>query len=744
MGCKLARAAVALVVFACPTLASATVDYDVIWTHGEYKNAELFSSESVQPSSSATHFFSVNQTPIPFRVDLASYVQFPNGDEYLTIHNPFSSVLLQPGDNEVTFGVSIDHGDNTHVHSIERATLTSPVITPRKLFNVERHGNAYTGATRLAMTLGEINPPLAKDIARLEAALASDRKLLVANAADVADLARKLTFLDKLEAELSDLATRHLDDIRVVDLDAILVRYEHVIGANARVSLNAVVSNLKKSVVALATELERLYDAFGKLAEDAANVVVAKARAAGWNPDDANNYTIASNLASVADIPLPDISKMSGAFDPGKDPYAAYADNVIGRLNSTLVKGDVSFRGEFASIVRGWRRNRAALEKALRERANVSQKETAAFLRAENRVTTLIARHMDSGDWFIRTPVSPALRALVDGIVAEKLDELARTLKDHLNEWPQDKPSASQTILDETIRGLASGMQADDFDDIAQFDTRPMMRAALADASTAAKQLVGAVVGALPLGPLMWACQAITGWDLCNNVAAKKLSTSERVQSGLSAAISSATFWRFAVGSDEVSTGLAAISTKMERLSLADRLVLRAKVGTGTMVWFDKTGDEAFIAFANAALGKPNPIMKSASITTANALNARMIAASKEIGWVTGTNALTGTSVGGEFVRVFRKVDRKPASGQWMTMASEVRGLTREQIQAKLGLPSVPDRIVDVTFPAGESINVGIAGPNGFGTGGGLQIFWAREGIDWKTSAAWFTNERAL
>jgi YD repeat-containing protein len=59
--------------------------------------------------------------------------------------------------------------------------------------------------------------------------------------------------------------------------------------------------------------------------------------------------------------------------------------------------------------------------------------------------------------------------------------------------------------------------------------------------------------------------------------------------------------------------------------------------------------------------------------------------------------------------------------GQWCAEESEVQGLTAAQIQAKLALPALPTRVVDVQA-AGQAARTGIAGPNFGQPGGGPQV----------------------
>jgi hypothetical protein len=77
-----------------------------------------------------------------------------------------------------------------------------------------------------------------------------------------------------------------------------------------------------------------------------------------------------------------------------------------------------------------------------------------------------------------------------------------------------------------------------------------------------------------------------------------------------------------------------------------------------------------------------------------------------------------------KFVRVFNLKNGNSAQGQWMMKESEIQGLTPEQIQSRFALPgqNLPNQMVEVEVPAGTLMQVGYAGTNSFGTGGGVQF----------------------
>jgi RHS repeat-associated protein len=82
------------------------------------------------------------------------------------------------------------------------------------------------------------------------------------------------------------------------------------------------------------------------------------------------------------------------------------------------------------------------------------------------------------------------------------------------------------------------------------------------------------------------------------------------------------------------------------------------------------------------------------------------------------------TTVKQKFVRVFNPKNGNSAQGKWMMKESEIQGLSPEQIQERFALPgqNAPSEIVEVEVPAGTLMQVGYAGTNAWGTGGGVQF----------------------
>lgn len=77
--------------------------------------------------------------------------------------------------------------------------------------------------------------------------------------------------------------------------------------------------------------------------------------------------------------------------------------------------------------------------------------------------------------------------------------------------------------------------------------------------------------------------------------------------------------------------------------------------------------------------------------------------------------------------------------GGWVMKASDLEGLSPEEIQDKFALPQCPKMMCDVTIPKGTEMRTGLCNPlEGWGKGGGTQfdLMGQRVGT--------FENERAL
>ncbi|KYF66891.1 hypothetical protein BE11_48380 [Sorangium cellulosum] len=501
-----------------PSFARAATPYTILWSsHHEASSCGIPELETEGDS-----IFEVNQTPLPTYGIPGAVEIHGDGSESNTLEAEFDSVLLRTGRNDFHFGVHTVRGGDwcTRAHDVVHL-VSEPLGLNKPLFNIRRDGAGFEGSTDVDLSLAEINPDLARDIAELEVRVARLITELLRDAARVADLREKMDLLRQLDTELHDLVQRPLYEISRTDLDAILDRYEDVVDAETRAAMQQLVDDLKKSVSDLEDELARLLDEFGAQADEVADLATQEARAEGWDPDDPGAYALGES--AVPWVEVPDIAEVDGAFEEGRDPYEAYADTVIAALEAAVSGGAVVARADFVANVRAWRENSAALEIALRDRMGVSLAETNAFLKAQNRITAVVRRYMDASDWFVDSPVPADLRAQVDTVLKPRFDALADQMKDSLNQWTGDGLDLEQTQLYQTISAFAGAMST-----LGEgFEAYGEVMQTLVHATTR----IG--VGFVPVvGPALDLCEAVTGKAFCLP-AGQALSDEERIFSGV-------------------------------------------------------------------------------------------------------------------------------------------------------------------------------------------------------------------
>jgi RHS repeat-associated protein len=133
------------------------------------------------------------------------------------------------------------------------------------------------------------------------------------------------------------------------------------------------------------------------------------------------------------------------------------------------------------------------------------------------------------------------------------------------------------------------------------------------------------------------------------------------------------------------------------------------------------------MATDNVRIGGAPKVNSTLRFISAAEANAGM----KEPAYAKGTTVTQfRTTMKMKFVRVFNPKNGNSALGKWMMKESEIQGLSPEQIQQRFALPgeNAPSEIVEIEVPQGTLMQVGYAGTNSFGTGGGVQ-FEAMEAI---------------
>ncbi|WP_437876185.1 hypothetical protein [Sorangium sp. So ce513] len=511
-------ALVTMLAWLSPSFARAGTPYTILWSsHHDPSSCGIPELER-----EGTAIFRVNQTSLPTYGVPGALQSHGDGSQSNTREAEFDSVLLRMGRNDFHFGVHTVRGGDwcTHAHDVVHL-VSEPLGLNKPLFNIRRDGTGFEGSTDVDLSLAEINPKLARDIAELEVRVARLMTELLRDAARVADLRAKMDLLRQLDTELHDLVQRPLDEISRTDLDAILDRYEDVVDADTRAAMQQLVDDLKKSVSDLESELARLLDEFGAQADEVADLATQDARAEAWEPDDPWSYALGES--EVPWVEVPDVAEVDGAFDEGRDPYAAYADAVIAALEAAVSGGAVVARVDFVANVRAWRENSAALEIALRDRMGVSLAETNAFLKAQSRITAVVRRYMDASDWFVDSPVPADLRAVVDTVLKPRFDALADQMKDSLNLWTGGALDLEQTQLYQTISAFAGAMST--------VGEGVEAYAGVMQTLVHATTRIG--VGFVPVvGPALDLCEAVTGKAWCLP-SGQELSDEERIFSGL-------------------------------------------------------------------------------------------------------------------------------------------------------------------------------------------------------------------
>ncbi|WP_438024319.1 hypothetical protein [Sorangium sp. So ce233] len=250
-----------------PSFARAGTPYTLLWSNHQ----DVGSCGIAELDREGGALFEANQTPLPtYSVPDALEIE-ADGSQSNAFEAEFDSVLLRMGSNDFHFRVHTVNGGNWCTHARDVVHLVSePLGLNKPLFNIRRDGTGFEGNTDVDLSLAEINPDLARDIAELEVRIARLLTELLRDAARVADLRARMDLLRQLDLELHDLVQRPLDEISRTDLDAILDRYKDVADAETRAAMEQLVDDLKKSVSDLGDELARLDGAWARPGADAA------------------------------------------------------------------------------------------------------------------------------------------------------------------------------------------------------------------------------------------------------------------------------------------------------------------------------------------------------------------------------------------------------------------------------------------------------------------------------------------
>jgi hypothetical protein len=108
-------------------------------------------------------------------------------------------------------------------------------------------------------------------------------------------------------------------------------------------------------------------------------------------------------------------------------------------------------------------------------------------------------------------------------------------------------------------------------------------------------------------------------------------------------------------------------------------------------------------------------------VRTADGVNAPFVSLDRRPPYTAGSEAVEFTTT--ETTRFVRVHGPDNMARSWMMQASDVQGLTAQQIKDKFALPELPTLISEVSVPNGTRVRVGEVAPqDGWGAGGATQF----------------------
>ncbi|HWE30181.1 MAG TPA: hypothetical protein VHB97_19375, partial [Polyangia bacterium] len=338
-------------------VASAAIPESIDLVTQEYSG----SCGSPLPATPAESFFTVDALPIPSQ--LVGQDANDNPPSWSEIASPFDSSILHEGANEIDFGVSTINGQDYCTISRHQASLYDTLGSKRELFDVYRNGTSYKGSTTINLTLAQIDPTLAEDLANYRDRIAGFEGDLIDNASSSDQLAHELDRLSDLQSKLDAMLDKGFDALDPAALDALLQEYADV-GPDVQSALDQLVGDLEKDVQQYRDEIARIVGAFRAQVNAVTDgIVTGPARGGGFDPGNPSNYGMTTDPSQAPDIPIPQIG--TDPFDPSHDPYAAYAASIVAQLDATISGGVVQDRATFQSVVGAWRTNQSVVQKAL-------------------------------------------------------------------------------------------------------------------------------------------------------------------------------------------------------------------------------------------------------------------------------------------------------------------------------------------------------------------------------------------
>lgn len=576
--------------------AHAAADYAIRWDCVTYRS--LGSTIGCHLVENGGGYFRVNGLPLPTWEYPSTFKTDGWGNEHLTMGAKLSSALLTVGQNRFHFGVFNSSGDptgNIVDHEVNLYNAASQKLA--HLFAVQLRGVDFEGDVDKNLSLRQVDPKLADALAQLEDAIRDAFDTAVKTASENANLARDLDQLSQLLDDVDALLAKGFDQLTPEDLAALLAKYPNL-PKNVQDALVQLLRDLQADIEALRTEIDRVVGEF-RTQIDGTDPLGAQPTPGGFDSRNPGSFSPQTNPDSIPVVSVPDVLGRDD-FDDKNDPYAAYADEVLAQLDAVTSGDTVTNKDGFLNVYETWRENQRALERALKARATVSQREWGAFLRAQQRVFPFARRYLDGADWFKDAPVPQELRNLVDLVVAARFANHAKAIKSGLNRWGGAHPTPRQQIMIEVLLGI--GGAAESLDEAAAQDpTAPAtLKRWLDGAVTGVKEAGKVGIGFTPVGDFIDACEVFSGWESCIP-GGTALTTTGRVLSGAGLVIGSGTLWRsagkwLALTGKKVMHTTADFVDNMVGLAAAERreMVSRLKNLDGDAVagLFDITGKE--------------------------------------------------------------------------------------------------------------------------------------------------------
>jgi hypothetical protein len=474
------------------------------------------------------------------------------------LETPFTSDIVATGQNKVQFtdftgSVSSASTPYLFVESdvfLEAAHFHAPRLVHSQYRGLHPTQNV-TSEFNLSLTFFDLKPDVAADIENLQDELDALQGQLVALAASAEGADAKIARLEELRLALDALFAQGFDDLTVDALAALLGEYADVLGPGGVAALEMLLSDYKSDIDDLIQQLGETLDQFRDDAAAMAGLVSGPAEQDGFELSQPENYTDQHSTNNIPEVDAPELP--GDEFDPNNDPYAAYADQVIANLQTTITDGVVVSRSEFLDIANGWVANHAALKDVLQARGDVSPAEWEAFVGAEHRVLTFIQQYLDVDGWFRDSPVPQRVRAFVDMGIAMYSLEKSQMLKAALSRWKGQLTTEQKAWVNlllllesawEEVRTVPPEADKDIWDTFGE----------LADGAVT---LVTIGLEFTPLGDVKDACELLTGWENCNP-AGRSLTYKERLLAGAGLVLGSGAMWRRAGGAIDDAGGVAA------------------------------------------------------------------------------------------------------------------------------------------------------------------------------------------